>query len=64
MPGTVIFQSAHPLVPARPRDGEPRALSWNGFSFPPDERGVNWLPVEAINEIVARHDWRAGSCGL
>ena len=55
MPGTMIFQSAHPLVPVRPRDGDPRAVSWNGCSFPPDERGINWLPVEAVNEMIESH---------
>ena len=55
MPGTMIFQSAHPLVPVRPRDGEPRAVSWNGCSFAPDERGINWLPVEAVNEMIESH---------
>jgi hypothetical protein len=30
-------------------------VSWNGFSFPPDERGINWLPVEAINEMTESH---------
>ena len=55
MPGTMIFQSAHPLVPVRPRDGEPRAVSWNGCSFAPDERGINWLPVEAVDEMIESH---------
>ena len=55
MPGTMIFQSAHPLVPVRPRDGDPRAVSWRGCSFPPDERGINWLPVEAVNEMIESH---------
>ena len=55
MPGTMIFQSTHPLVPVRPRDGEPRAVSWNGCSFAPDERGINWLPVEAVNEMIESH---------
>jgi hypothetical protein len=55
MPGTMIFQSAHPLVPVRPREGEPRAVSWNGCSFAPDERGINWLPVEAVNEMIESH---------
>src|SRR5262249_29895914 len=49
------FQSAHPLVPVRPRDGDPRAVSWRGCSFPPDERGINWLPVEAVNEMIESH---------
>jgi hypothetical protein len=55
MPGTMIFQSAHPLVPVRARGGEPRAVSWNGCSFAPDERGINWLPVEAVNEMIESH---------
>jgi hypothetical protein len=53
--GTVIFQTPHPLVPLTHRDGEPRAVSWNGFSFPPDERGINWLPVEAVSEMTSSH---------
>jgi hypothetical protein len=53
--GTVIFQTAHPLVPLRHRDGEPRAVSWGGFSFEPDERGINWLPVEAVSEMTLSH---------
>jgi hypothetical protein len=52
---TVIFQSPHPLVALSHRDGEPRAVSWGGFAFEPDERGINWLPVEAVKEMTESH---------
>ena len=53
--GTVIFQSPHPLVGLTHRDGEPRAVSWGGFAFEPDERGINWVPVEAVKELTESH---------
>ena len=52
---TVIFRSPHPPVPLRHREGEPRAVSWGGMSFPPDEDGINWLPVEAVKEMTESH---------
>jgi hypothetical protein len=53
--GTVIFQSAHPLVPVRYKDGPLRAVSWGGMSFEPDERGVIMVPVEAVRELTESH---------
>ena len=55
MEGTVIFQSAHPLVALRYKDGPPRSVSWGGMSFEPDEKGNNWLPVEAVRELTESH---------
>ena len=52
---TVIFQSPHELVPLAHREGAPRPVSWGGFSFAPDERGINWLPVEAVRELTESH---------
>lgn len=52
---TVIFQSPHELVPLAHRDGDPRPVSWGGVSFAPDERGINWLPVEAVRELTESH---------
>jgi hypothetical protein len=52
---TVILHSQHPLVPLRPKDGPARAVSWAGYSFEPDELGINWLPVEAIAEMTESH---------
>ena len=55
MEGTVIFHSAHPLVPLRHKDGPRRAVSWGGMSFEPDERGVVMVPVEAVGELTQSH---------
>jgi hypothetical protein len=52
MSETVIFQSPHPLVPLRHSDGAPRPVSWGGFSFEPDERGIN--PTFARFPAVSR----------
>lgn len=52
---TVIFQTPHPLVPLRHKEGAPRAVSWSGFSFEPDAHGINWLPVEAVKEMTESH---------
>jgi hypothetical protein len=53
--GTVIFHSAHPLVPVRYKDGPLRAVSWGGMTFEPDERGVIMVPVEAVRELTESH---------
>jgi len=53
--GTVIFQSAHPLIALRFKEGLPRAVSWGGMSFAPDKDGYNWLPVEAVRELTESH---------
>lgn len=52
---TVIFHTPHPLVALRPKDGPARAVSWAGYSFEPDEFGINWLPVEAVAQMTESH---------
>ena len=52
---TLVFHSPHPLVPLGHKDGPPRSVSWAGFSFEPDEAGINWLPVEAVKEMTESH---------
>jgi hypothetical protein len=52
---TVIFHTPHPLVALRPKDGPARAVSWAGYSFEPDEFGINWLPVEAVAAMTESH---------
>lgn len=48
--------TSSPLVPIRHRDA-PGGSSWGGAAFEPDENGINWAPLEAVDVLIESHGY-------